>query len=667
MRSRTILFTTLLCACAATKPAADHGGELRYVFLTSGQKNGEMIETRGPDGSAIVHFSFNDRGRGPDLTTTYWTGADGIPTKVEIRGVDYFKIQVNEDFVREGDTARWKNASEQDSITSKTPAFYIALNSPPEEAALLIRAALKTKDHRLPVLPSGEIEVAVVRTQEVTKDSEKKTVTMYSVSGGDLEPWFIWLDEEQRFFAGVGGWSGVMLEGWEKSFEPLRDQQQVYSRMRLEDLAKRLTKHPEHAVVFENVAVFDAEAKKLLPAQSVVITGDKITAVGPAASIKKPADAEVIDGKGKTLLPGLWDMHVHIGDSDGLLDLAAGVTSVRDLGNDVPELLKTIKKFDDGTVLGPRVVFSGFIDGPGPYALPIGKVVANEEEMKKAIDDYKALGVEQIKLYSSLDPKLVPAAAAEAKKLGLRVSGHVPNGMHAQDFVEQGADEVQHINMLALNFLDVPDTRTPERFHAVGRETGALDLASPKVKAFIELLKSHHTVIDPTLVTFESMFTQKPGELTPAMASIDARMPINVRRYSRRGGVAPAGMEEKYKDAYTKMIALVGELYKAGVTIVAGTDEPGGFSLHRELELYVKAGIPAADVLAMATVGPARVMKHADTRGTIAPGKLADLLLVDGDPTTHMEDIRKGVWVMKGGNLYRPEDLYAAIGIARPR
>ena len=188
-----------------------------------------------------------------------------------------------------------------------------------------------------------------------------------------------------------------------------------------------------------------------------------------------------------------------------------------------------------------------------------------------------------------------------------------------------------------------------------------------RVKAFIELLKSHHTVIDPTLVTFESMFTQKPGELTPAMAPIDARMPINVRRGSRRGGVAPAGMEEKYKDAYAKMIALVGELYKAGVTIVAGTDEPGGFSLHRELELYVKAGIPPADVLAIATVGPARVMKHADTRGTIAPGKLADLLLVDGDPTAHIEDIRKAVWVMKGGNLYRPEDLYAAIGIARPR
>lgn len=662
----TGLLLVLLAGCATTSapPATtDAPAELRHTFLTSGNKAGAQIETRGADGSRIVRFHFTDRGRGPDTTTKYWLGDDEIPTRIETRGVDYYKVAVQEDFRREGNIARWKNESEQGEAPAETPAFYLGLSSPPFESEQLIRAALKRPNHRLPLFPGGEIEVAAIGTHEVVRGTEKKTVTLYSMSGIDFTPAYLWLDESGALFANVSAWSSLILEGWESNVDALLEHEQKIERVQLEELAKRLTKKPGKAVAFQNVAVFDSENAKLLREQTVVVTGDKITTVGPAGKIKVPADAELIDGRGRTLLPGLWDMHVHIGDTDGLLHLAGGVTSVRDLGNNLDELLDTKSKFDAGTLLGPRILYSGFVDGPGPYALPIGKIVANEEEMRKAIDEVADKGAVQVKLYSSLDPKLIPVAVDQAKKRGLRVSGHVPNGIHASDFVTLGADELQHINFLMLNFLEVPDTRTPERFHAVGREGADLDLASEKVKTFIALLKQKKTVIDPTLVTFETMFTQKPGELSPTVAPVDTKLPVNVRRGFRRGGLAPAGMETRYQEAYARMTAFVGELFRAGVPIVAGTDDIAGFALHRELELYVKAGIPPAEALKIATLGAARVMKHDSTLGKITPNYLADLLLVEGDPTTRIEDLRRGVWVMKGGALHEPKALYEAIGV----
>src|SRR5687768_12338142 len=218
-------------------------------------------------------------------------------------------------------------------------------------------------------------------------------------------------------------------------------------------MAARLTRRPDKPVAFRGVGLFDPDKKKVLPSQTVVVDGEKIAAVGPANRTKIPKDAEIIEGNGRTLLPGLWDMHVHIGDGDGILHIAGGVTSVRDLANKIEPMIERKKAFDSGEIIGPRLIYSGFIDGPGPYAGPTGILVATEAEMKSAIAKYAEQGCEQIKLYSSLDPKLVPIAVAEAKARGLRVSGHVPNGMRASEFVEAGADELQHMNFLVLNFL----------------------------------------------------------------------------------------------------------------------------------------------------------------------------------------------------------------------
>src|SRR5262249_16066125 len=321
-------------------------------------------------------------------------------------------------------------------------------------------------------------------------------------------------------------------------------------------------------------------------------------AAGGNGQVAIPEGAEVIDAGGKTLLPGLWDMHVHLAPNDGLLNIAAGVTSVRDLANDTDSLLEVRGKYDDGTEIGPRIVMAGIIDGHGPYQAPSRVFADNEEEARVAIDNYARLGYSQIKIYSSIKPELVPKIVEMAHAHGLRVSGHVPAFMTAEQFVLDGADEIQHMNFLMLNFMfdKVQDTRTPARFSEVAAHAAEIDLGSEAVQRFIGLLKEHHTVVDPTLNVFEGMFTDRPGKSSARGAAIADRVAAQIRRGFFYGGLTvPEGMDDRYRDSYRELMNMTRALYDAGVPIVAGTDDLAGFSLHRELEIYVEAGIPAPE------------------------------------------------------------------------
>jgi imidazolonepropionase-like amidohydrolase len=202
------------------------------------------------------------------------------------------------------------------------------------------------------------------------------------------------------------------------------------------------------------------------------------------------------------------------------------------------------------------------------------------------------------------------------------------------------------------------------RFTAVASDAATLDFTSPRVRSFIALLKDRKTVSDPTLGAFEDIFVARAGTVSPRLAAVADRLPSQVRRGLFGGGLPiPPGMDQRYRDSYAAMLRMVDELYKSGITIVAGTDGWPGFGLHRELELYVKAGIPTAQVLRMATFGAARVMRHDDERGSIAPGKLADVILVRGDPITNISDIRNVEIVIRDGVMYKTAEFYPALGI----
>ena len=406
----------------------------------------------------------------------------------------------------------------------------------------------------------------------------------------------------------------------------------------------------------------------MVPDQTVVVVGHQITAIG-GADTPIPPGAQVVDAHGRTLLPGLWDMHVHLGPNAGLFDLAFGVTTVRDLGNHLETLDAQAARFDAGTEIGPHVIRAGLIDGNDEYSAPIGILVGNAEEARAAVDRYVRHGYVQIKIYSSVPPPLVPIIAKAAHDRGLRVSGHVPNGMVASDAIAAGFDEIQHVNFLMLQFLGGAhiDTRTPLRYKYVAEHGASVDLDGDQVQDFLDLLVSHHTVIDPTLSTFEGDFIDDPGQVAPGLAPYAGRLPAQVERDLARGGLpAPGGKRAAFRKAFAKMVDLIGRAWRRGVTVVAGTDNGPGMWLPRELELYVKAGIPPADVLALDTLGAARVMGVDAHTGSIAVGKEADLLLVDGDPTRIIGAVRNADVVVCRGVVYRPDELFRAIGM-RPR
>lgn len=661
------LLLLLLVVCATSAAQAAERVE-RSVMLLAGAHAGFQEARYADDGSLKVHFEFNDRGRGPKLDALYRLDADGAPNAMEISGVDYLKAPVSESSSIKDGALTWKNASENETRTLSGPAFYLPLQAVPEDTVLLTRALLKAPQQQLDLLPSGKASIRKLASIEVDGKNGKQVAELYAISGITLLPEMIWLDADQRFFASWSTWGGLVREGFEDSFAAIGKRQAEEESRLAATRAQQLTRKLDAPLLIRNVRVFDPPSGEVLDARSVLIDAGRIVSIGPV-DVSSLEGVEELDGHGQFLMPGLWDMHVHFsGGADGLLDLASGVTTVRDMANQEAALASMIASIEAGTDIGPRILRAGIIDGPGPFAGPTPVLVDTPEAAIAAVDKYAASGHVQIKIYSSVKPELVPVIVKAAHDKGLRVSGHVPAFMTARQFVEQGADEIQHINMLFLNFLfdKVQDTRTPARFTAVAENGAALDLGSPPVRDFIGLLKDRNVVIDPTVSTFENMFLNRPGVPSPHDLAIVERMPTAWQRQVRSGGGGldmKPGDESKFRDAYQNMVNMVGVLHRSGITLVAGTDDMAGMMLARELELYVEAGIPPLEVLRIATSTSAEVMRRGEEYGRIAPGYVADLILIDGDPTINMADIRRVKTTIRGDRLYDADALFHAVSV----
>ena len=641
----------------------------RYSMLMMGNMAGQQAVWTASDGTLHMFFQFNDRGRGPKTTTVIKLDANGIPVSETITGNDYLKSPVDESFTNAGGEAHWKNTAEQGEKKIATPAFYASLGGAPSEIALLAHAALQNGG-KIALLPEGEARVERVSELEVAGGTQKKRVALYSITGLDFAPTYVWLDDSdkghEKFFASVDSWGSIIPEGWESAVKPLLAAQDEVKQSRSATLATKLAHQPPHGILFNHANVFDAATGKIIPDQTVLIRDNRIAGIGQGTiGSFSGTPPEVIDATGKTLLPGLWDMHAHVGDNDGLLNLAAGVTTVRDLANDTDSLLARRKRIAEGKEIGTRIVIAGIIDGRGPYQGPTKVLVSTEAEARAAVDNYKRLGYVQIKIYSSVPPAIVPAIIDEAHKNGLRVSGHIPAGMTADQCVRLGFDEIQHINFLVLNFFpEIKDTNTITRLTKPGEITAGLDLNSAPVHDFIKLLQDHHTKLDLTLSVFEVQYLGRIGQIPPGYQTVANRLPAQVRRGLLTVGMTPPpGMDETYKKSFAKMLEFTGLLYRSGLSIEDGTDSMAGFALHRELELDVQAGIPPSQVLQNATLNAAKIMSLDKDLGSITVGKLADLTLVDGDPTKNISDIRKTVVVVKDGVLYYPAELYQELGV----
>ena len=634
-----------------------------HKILISGIAAGEHVVEVTEEGQRRITTAFNDRGRGPDTTAVYRLDEADLPIDLLVEGVDYMKAPVNERFERVDGVASWTTTV--DSGETDRSGFYISLDLTAEVVAMLARAALAQDGQPLPLLPTGTVRAAVVETVEL---DDGGVVSLVEIYGLHFEPEPIWLDEDGELFASVSSWTSV-IEAENESLVPTLLARQDARRMkRLTDMAERLRRPPVESLLIDNARIWDVRSGTVSQANAVLVEGDRITALlGPDAP--RPAVTTVVDAGGRSLLPGLWDMHTHLDFMSGPLNIAAGVTTVRDLANDHDTLMQIIAAFDDASVIGPHTYRAGIIDGTGPYAGPTKARVESAADGIRWVDFYADHGYDQVKIYSSVPVAFVPAMTARAKERGLRVSGHIPAGMWAEDAVRSGYDEIQHINMVFLNFYkDVTETRNPDRFIKVAQRGADLDLEGEDFQAFVALLQERNTVVDPTVAIFFDLFTQEPGQPAPSSAAIHERLPAQVARGSLKGGLPiPDDEKARYAASAQRLLDVVAALYRAGVPIVAGTDAIPGFALHAEMEFYVRAGIAPADVLRIATRDAAAVMGAAGEAGEIAPGLRADLILVDGRPDERMSDIRRVNWVMKSGAVYDPAAIYEEVGVSPGR
>jgi hypothetical protein len=608
--------------------------------------------------SLAFYYTYTDRGRGPKYTEEISLNERNFIIDQKIEGVNYLNVAIDEGFSLNENTVSTKSLMGTTEGDFNGDKLYFRYDGSPAVYEVLAQLLLKSETGEVDFYPEG----AAALTNKVSfKLSNDASVELLVIKGLELDPTYIWMMGEQMVCKISGNLHVVRqdLSGMRLEMKALQDSIEDES---LREVAENLT-HMADKVVIQNVNVFTAEGTSISN-QDVIIEGKTIKAIQKTGGAIIDQEANIIDGTGKTLMPGMFDMHTHNDKFRGLLYLAGGVTSVRDLANN-KQLKGLAAQFDSNEILGPHIViYSGIIDGPGPFANQ-RNVIDNLEEGLAEIQDYKDLGYQQIKLYSSIKPEWVRPLTDKAHQLGMRISGHIPAYMTARQAINQGYNEIQHINMLFLNFLsDTIDTRTPLRFTMPAQHGADLDLKSKEYLDFVDLLKSKNILVDPTVAIFENMLVSQSGELSPTYQAIANRFPIIEQRSFYTGGLSKEGEQvSRYKESFDKMLEVVADLFQKGVAIVPGTDGLPGFLYHRELELYVQAGIPAAEVLKMATIKSAQITGVSDVVGSIEVGKRADLILIDGNPLAEISDIRKIEWTMKGGNLYYSKELYNSVGV----
>ncbi len=635
-----------------------------FTVIFGGKNVGHLIATTNGDHTNI-DFDVKNNGRGPTIAETLNLDADGLPVAWDIKGSTTFGSKVTEHFARKGAVAEWLDSTGKGRATLRAPSLYLAQSSSPWADGVYARALLRTADKQLPALPGGVLRLEKGETLSVNGTGGPIDVTRYDLVGINLTPDTILLDAGGNLFASVDSSSIMVRQGYEAEEQRLRALAAVWSTQRLVDIERDVAHHYSGPVRIRNVRLFDPKTSSLTQPLSVVVKDRLIAAVEPLDSPPTPGETAV-DGAGGTLLAGMYEMHAHLDQDSALLNLMAGTTTVRDMGNDNAVLDKLIERIDSGVIGGPHVIRSGFIEGKSPFSANNGILVDSEEQAVEAVRWYGARNYWQIKIYNSMNPAWVPAMTREAHLLGLRVAGHIPAFANADQMILAGYDELTHINQFVLGWVIQPteDTRTLFRLTALKRLPG-LDLHSPKVQHTLDLMVEHKMAIDPTLGIHEMLTQNRDGQIPPGDVDYFEHMPIGWRRDAMKALIdtSAPGDDKAYRQAFDKLVATVRLLHERGVFIVFGTDTGGSFTYHRELELYQLAGMTPPEILKRATFDSARYVSQDQRLGSIEKGKLADFFLVPGDPTRDLKALKRIAMVVKDGTFYYPSEVYPKFGI----
>lgn len=610
-----------------------------------GRRAGDLTVAMRGD-TVVARWLYTDRNRGGRVETRTLRAADGTIRFAEQRTIDAEgragALVQRVELV--GDSVRLTDAAGTPRMVARAPDALIALRvGTPLDAAELARTLLARPEGRGTLLSGAAVRAEVALTVPLDGIRGRPRARFVTVTmGTQPDPMGVWLDDRGTLLATDVQWFITVRDDLRAQLPVLRRAELAWRAARGEALAARVRTATAGTLVIANGDLFDADAGVMRPRQTVVIRDNRIVAVGDAATLAIPTGATVIDATGKTVMPGMWDMHGHLQVTSqsglGVSQLANGITTSRDLASDLDVAVSIRDRERAGRLAAPRALLGGFLEGPLAWAGPSEAIVRDEADARAWVARYDSLGYVQIKLYNVVHPDLVPVIAAEAKRRGMRLSGHIPRGMSVAAAVALGYDEIQHAAFLLSDFF--PDSLYLPRMRAYSQVATAVaptfDADGPGMTRLIETLRVNRTAVDGTF----NLWIGGGGALVGAGGSPDLRR------------------------ADSTYLRIIQRLHAAGVPLIAGTDNSSSSTFRRELEMYELAGIPRATILQIATIEAARHMRQADTYGSLAVGKVADVLIVDGRPIDRIGDLAKLETVVRGGRLYRVGDLRGALGTA---
>jgi len=663
--TRTLLLATVLACTFAGHAARAATAPQSLVLIANGENVGYLKATADGD-TYEVDYHVDNNGRGPKHHETIVLGAHALPLAWSIAGTSLMGGKVAERYQWRDGIAEWSSQADSGRTPQPRPALYIANDSSPWAMWTYAKALLAAPDHALNVLPSGRMRLDLVGTLalQVQAGAPPLQARLLRLSGLDLEPHYLAVDADDALLADIDDEAVAIRDGYQAQVATITDAVKAQQFAHAQALQRQLAHPLTHGLWLRNVHVFDpvnglrSDAVNLHVADGHIVSMD-------ARWQPAPGD-RVYDGNGGTVIPGLHDMHSHSTLSSGLWYLAAGVTNTRDMGNDNAFLLDLTARIERGEIAGPRIVRNGFLEGRSPYSARNGFVVDTLDDALKDVAWYKAHGYWQIKIYNSMNPAWVAPIAERAHALGMGVTGHIPAFTNADAMIAAGYDEVTHINQLMLGWVLSPDedTRTPLRLTAM-RRVADLDLDAPQVRHTLQLMRERDIALDTTEVILERLMLSRAGSVLPADAPYLSHMPIAYQRYRQRTFVPglDAQADVQYRRALDKTLQLIGRLHRQGTMLLPGTDDTTGFTVHRELELYVAAGLTPQQALRAGTWQSEQHFGRTDRLGSVHPGKQADFVLLPGDPTTDIAAIRQPTLVVKDQQLYLPADIYRALGV----
>jgi imidazolonepropionase-like amidohydrolase len=629
-------------------------GEETYQINQSA--NGDLIV------QARTDLPFAEQENKPLVNATLRTAKDLTPQSFEIKGPTLLDLEEATSITVQGKTATIQDRGQNNSVEAPRNFFTMSGYVPVSVETMLIRYWLAHgRPASIALLPAGEAFVELRGKDTLTITGKAVEITRYHLSGknwrGGWGRQTLWLDAENRFVAAVNLGSDIetnlyaFRDGYEASISFFLKRAVEDAIERLTQVANELSPKSNAPLALVGGTLIDVTGKAATPNAVVLIEGDRIVAAGPRATTKIPDGAKIVDVTGKFLLPGLWDMHAHLYQSEfGPTYLAAGITTVRDVGNDMEfgTALRDAAKEKRG--LGPRMLLAGYIDGKNDgHSFDVQ--VETPEEARAAVQHYKDAGYEQLKIRDNVKLETLKVICAEAHRLGMTVTGHVPEGMNALQAVEAGMDQLAHLNYVESGFFPKRDRNNPPV---------TINLNAPNVTNALKFFKEHGTVIDPTDAVLELMLRplNVPIEsFEPGVTKVPAELKVQINKKGES-----ADMAEGLRMVVDVLLKITGALHKAGVPIVAGTDVGvPGHTLHRELELYVKAGLTPLEAIQAATIVPARVMKLDGEVGAIEVGKRADLIIVDANPLDNISNIRKLRFVVTQGRLFDCARLWQSV------